>query len=99
MGRLAAFSHPALVVLAIVVFALSGGALFVGGNVSPGVREDRANRWVIVAFTVIGLLAAYLPAYTDRTEFWTIDSDAIRWVGIGLFAAGLEVPTRQHLGG
>lgn len=97
-GGFAAFSHPALVVLAIVVFALSGGALFAGGNVSPGVREDRANRWVIVAFTVIGLLAAYLPAYTDRTEFWTIDSDAIRWVGIGLFAAGPEVPTRQHLG-
>jgi len=87
-GFAAFFSHPALVVLAIVVFALSGGALFAGGNVSSGVREDRANRWVIVAFTVIGLLAAYLPAYTDRMEFWTIDSDAIRWVGIGLFAAG-----------
>ena len=87
-GFAAFFSHPARVVLAIVVFALSGGALFAGGNVSSGVREDRANRWVIVAFTVIGLLDAYLPAYTDRTEFWTIDSDAIRWVGIGLFAAG-----------
>jgi hypothetical protein len=29
------------------------------------VREDRANRWVILAFGLIGLLDAYLPAYTD----------------------------------
>jgi hypothetical protein len=40
---------------------------------SPGVREDRANRWVIVAFGLIGLLAAYLPAYTDRKGFWILD--------------------------
>jgi protein-S-isoprenylcysteine O-methyltransferase Ste14 len=30
----------------------------------PGEREDRADRWVIIAFAVIGLLSAYLPAYT-----------------------------------
>jgi protein-S-isoprenylcysteine O-methyltransferase Ste14 len=36
---------------------------------------------------VIGLLMAYLPAYSDRKEFWTIDGDAIRWLGIVLFAA------------
>jgi hypothetical protein len=27
---------------------------------SPGEREDRANRRVLVAFTLIGLLAGYL---------------------------------------
>jgi hypothetical protein len=48
-------------------------AVFSGGNLSPGVREDRANRWVIVAFGLIGLLDAYLPAYTDQREFWTFD--------------------------
>ena len=40
------------------------------------------------AFGVIGLLDAYLPAYTDRKEFWTLDGDAIRWLGVVLFAAG-----------
>ncbi|TMJ91570.1 MAG: isoprenylcysteine carboxylmethyltransferase family protein, partial [Alphaproteobacteria bacterium] len=59
-----------------------------GGNLSPGEREDRGNRWVLAAFGVIGLLAAYLPAYTDRTDFWTIDGDAVRWLGVVLFAAG-----------
>jgi protein-S-isoprenylcysteine O-methyltransferase Ste14 len=57
-------------------------------DLSPGVREDRGNRWVIAAFGFIGLLDAYLPAHTDRKEFWALDGDAIRWLGVVLFAAG-----------
>jgi protein-S-isoprenylcysteine O-methyltransferase Ste14 len=87
-GFTAFFSHPALIALAIALFALSGVAFFAGGNLSPGVREDRGNRWVIVVFALIGLLNAYLPACADRKEFWTIDSDTIRWLGVVLFAAG-----------
>ena len=87
-GFAAFFSHPALTALAIALFAVSGAAFFAGGNLSPGIREDRGNRWVIAAFALIGLLAAYLPAYADRREFWTIDGDAIRWLGVLLFAAG-----------
>jgi protein-S-isoprenylcysteine O-methyltransferase Ste14 len=87
-GLAAFFSHPPLIALAIALFGLSGAAFFAGGNLSPGVREDRGNRWVIVAFALIGLLDGYLPAYTDRKEFWTIDGDAIRWLGVVLFAAG-----------
>jgi hypothetical protein len=49
-GFAAFFSHSALIALTIVLFAPSGVAIFGGGNLSPGVREDRANRWVIVAF-------------------------------------------------
>ena len=87
-GFAAFFAHPALIALAIVTFALSGAAFFAGGNLSPGEREDRGNRWVIGAFALIGLLDAYLPAYTDRTGFWIIDGEAIRWLGVALFAAG-----------
>jgi protein-S-isoprenylcysteine O-methyltransferase Ste14 len=87
-GFAAFFSHPALIALAITVLVLSGIAIFSGGNLSPGVCEDRANRWVIGAFGLIGPLDAYLPAYTDRKEFWTLDGDAIRWLGVVLFAAG-----------
>jgi protein-S-isoprenylcysteine O-methyltransferase Ste14 len=87
-GPRAFFAHPALIVLAIVTFALTVAALFVGGNLSPGEREDRANRWVLAAFGLIGLADAYVPAYTDRMEFWTIDGDIVRWIGVALFAAG-----------
>jgi protein-S-isoprenylcysteine O-methyltransferase Ste14 len=82
------FSHPALIALAAAVFVMAGAALFVGGNISPGVREDRGNRWVLAAFSLIGLLAAFLPAWTDRKDLWTFDGDAIRWLGVVLFAAG-----------
>jgi hypothetical protein len=52
-GFAAFFSHPALIALAIALFLLAGVALFSGGNLSPGQREDRANRWVIVAFVLL----------------------------------------------
>jgi len=56
--------------------------------VSPGVGEDRGNRWVLAEFTAIGLAAGFLPAYRDRLDFWTIDGDGVRWAGVFLFTAG-----------
>ena len=87
-GFAAFFAHPARIALTIVLFALSGTAVFTSGNLSPGEREDRHNRWVLVVFTIVGFASAYLPAYTDRTDFWTVDGDAVRWLGVFLFAAG-----------
>jgi protein-S-isoprenylcysteine O-methyltransferase Ste14 len=87
-GFAAFFSHPALIALTIVGFVLTGVALFSSGNLSSGEREDRGNRWVLAAFGVIGLLLAYILAYTDRIEFWTLDGDAVRWLGVVLFAVG-----------
>ena len=88
-GGVAPFlAHPALLALVIVTFLLSIAALFTGGNLSPGEREDRENRWVLTAFGIIGLLIGYVPAYTDRVGFWTIDGETMRWIGVMLFAAG-----------
>src|SRR5262249_16226047 len=82
------FSQPALIALTVVLFALSGAAVMAGGNISPGVREDRRNRWVVAVLALIGLVAGYLPAWTDRREFWTLDGDAVRGLGVALFAGG-----------
>jgi protein-S-isoprenylcysteine O-methyltransferase Ste14 len=87
-GLAAFFSHPALIALTVALFVMSGVTLFSEGNLSPGVREDRGNRWVIAAFGLIGVLAAYLPAYTDRRGFWTLDGETVRWLGVVLFTAG-----------
>jgi protein-S-isoprenylcysteine O-methyltransferase Ste14 len=87
-GFAAFFSHPALVALAVAMMVMGVAAFFAGGNVSSGVREDRSNRWVIAALTVLGLVAGYVPALTDRLDFWTIDGDAVRWLGVALFAVG-----------
>ena len=73
MGGLAWFySHPALEALAIVGLVLLIASVFTEGSLSPGEREDRDNRWVLIAFGSISLLVSYLPPYTDRMGFWTI---------------------------
>jgi hypothetical protein len=88
-GGLGAFlSHPPLVALTVVLFILAGVSLFAGGNLSPGQREDRSNRWVLLPLGLIGLLNGYLPAYADRMEFWIIDGDTVRWLGVFVFAVG-----------
>jgi protein-S-isoprenylcysteine O-methyltransferase Ste14 len=87
-GFAAFFSHPALVVIALSTLVMSVVALFTEGNLSSGVREDRANRWVLPAFGLIGLLSAFLPAYTDRLDVWTIGGEGMRWLGVVLFIAG-----------
>ena len=87
-GFAAFFAHPARIAVAAATFALAGAALFTRGNLSPGEREDRANRWVLAAFLPIGLLGAWLPAWSDRTGFWTVDGDTVRWLGVALYVAG-----------
>jgi len=87
-GFAAYFTNPARAALAVALLALAVVSVFAGGNLSTGEREDRGNRWVIAAFAVIGLLAGYVPALTDRMELWTFDGDGIRWSGVVLFALG-----------
>lgn len=82
------FSHAQVIALSVALFALTAVSFFAGGNISPGVREDRRNRWVLAAFAVLGLADAYLPAWTDRNGFWTLDGDTVRWLGVFLFSAG-----------
>lgn len=87
-GLAAYFANPARTALVGVTAALGVASLFVGGNLSSGLREDRGNRWVIPAFFIIGLLGAYLPALADREGFWILDGEALRWFGVALFAGG-----------
>lgn len=87
-GPAAFFAHPPLIVLTIMLLVMAAVATRSSGNLSPGEREDRGNRWVIAALSVIGFLEAFVPAYTDRIDFWTIDGDTVRWLGVALFALG-----------
>lgn len=82
------FAHPPLVALTVVLLLMSGASLFSSANIDTGIREDRSNRWVLTVFSVIGLLSAYLPAYTDRIGFLTLDGEPIRWIGVVLFTIG-----------
>lgn len=87
-GVVAFFSEPAMIALTCVFVVLCVLAYFAGGNVSPGVREDRRNRWVIWFLLIVGLIDAYVPAWCDRYGFWTIDGETTRWAGVVLIALG-----------
>ena len=82
------FCRPAFIALTIVLIALSVAGVFAGGNLSAGVREDRGNRWVLIFFFGIGIALGYVPALTDRLDIWAIDGNAVRWLGVLLFALG-----------
>ena len=41
-----------------------------------------------MALALLGLLAAYLPAYTDRKALCSLDGESFRWLGVALYAAG-----------
>jgi protein-S-isoprenylcysteine O-methyltransferase Ste14 len=91
-GVRAFFAEPARLVLAVLMVALTIAALFSGGNLSPGEREDRGNRWVLAVFAVLGVAGAYLPAYDERHGIWLIASDewgdTVRWLGVALTTIG-----------
>jgi protein-S-isoprenylcysteine O-methyltransferase Ste14 len=82
------FSNPARIALVVATVAMVVVGLSSSVNLSTGEREDRSNRWVIGALGLIGVLSAWLPAYTDRKEFWVLDGDAIRWLGVALYVVG-----------
>jgi protein-S-isoprenylcysteine O-methyltransferase Ste14 len=87
-GFRAFFSHAALILVALATLVMTVVSLFTEVNLSSGDREDRANRWVLPAFAVIGVLSGYLPAYTDRIDFWTFGGEGVRWFGALLFILG-----------
>lgn len=87
-GFTAFFAHDALVVVAVATLLMALASLFTEVNLNSGEREDRANRWVLPAFGVIGLLSGFLPAYTDRLDFWTFGGEGVRWLGALLFIIG-----------
>jgi protein-S-isoprenylcysteine O-methyltransferase Ste14 len=82
------FSYPPLTAVTLVTIALGVAGLFSEGHIGAGVKEDRSNRWVIAALGVLGVLGAYLPAYTDRIDFLTLGGEGVRWLGVLLYAAG-----------
>ena len=82
------FSYPPLIAVSVVTIALGILGLFSEAHIGSGVREDRSNRWVVAALGVLGIIDAYLPAYTDRIDFLTFGGEGVRWLGFLLYTVG-----------
>jgi protein-S-isoprenylcysteine O-methyltransferase Ste14 len=87
-GFLSFFSRPQFLALAILTVGLTAASFFSGASISTGVKEDRFNRWVIGALSLIGLLLAFSSAHTDRLGLLVFDGNTLRWVGVMLFRVG-----------
>jgi protein-S-isoprenylcysteine O-methyltransferase Ste14 len=82
------WAHPAFKGLLWACVVLMLVAAFSGGSMNTGEKEDKGNRWVLAAFGGLALAGAFFSSYTDRIGFWTLDGDAMRWVGVALCIAG-----------
>jgi protein-S-isoprenylcysteine O-methyltransferase Ste14 len=87
-GVRAVMAQPALVAFVVVSLALFIAAGLTEGNLSSGVREDTANRWVLAAFGALSLVETAVCLGFDRADIATIDGATVRWLGVALFAAG-----------
>lgn len=88
-GGLGAYpAHTPFIAVALVAIVGAIVALFTHGNLSSDDREDRRNRWVLAAFGMLGLLNGWLPACTHRIDFWTLDGNTVRSVGVVMLIAG-----------
>lgn len=90
-GISAVFAEPPLVAVMIATLGGAVAAPLVGGNLSPGIQEDRGNRWVLPVFALIGVLLAVLPPWADRAGVWPLDGAAMRWPGAVLYVAGIAL--------
>lgn len=87
-GFRAFFAHSQFVALLAITAVMMLASPVSSGNVSPGIKEDRSNRWVIPTLSAVGFLLAFFPAYTDRLGILVFGGDRLRWVGVFLFTAG-----------
>jgi protein-S-isoprenylcysteine O-methyltransferase Ste14 len=82
------FAHPARIALVAATVPMLIAGMLSDGGLRSGEREDRGNRWIFIPLFVLSVLAGWLPAWCDRTDTLTLDGDAVRWLGVVLFAVG-----------
>jgi protein-S-isoprenylcysteine O-methyltransferase Ste14 len=87
-GLAAFFRHPARTGVAVATILMASSAFCSDANLSSGEREDRSNRWIFLPLLAIGLLSAFLPAYTERKRWSILDGDFVRWLGLSLYVSG-----------
>jgi protein-S-isoprenylcysteine O-methyltransferase Ste14 len=87
-GITAFFAVPQLALLVPLFLIAAVAAVYSPGDLSPGVEEDRSNRWVISALSAIGVLAAVVAPLSDYANVLTVGDGGVRWLGLVLGAGG-----------
>ena len=83
------FAHPVRTWLVIGSFLLLIVAWFSGtSGLSAGEAHSSGSKLILYGFGVVVLLMVLIPPYCDRHNIWTIDGDAVRYLGLALFFGG-----------
>jgi protein-S-isoprenylcysteine O-methyltransferase Ste14 len=81
-------AHPARAGTFLVAAAGAVAFLFSGMDFTSLKWEDRRARIVLVAGIAIMAPLLFLPVYADRRDIMVFDGDAVRYLGLVLYAAG-----------
>jgi protein-S-isoprenylcysteine O-methyltransferase Ste14 len=81
-------AKPAILAFLLVALAMFVAANFTQGNLSPGVREARDNRWVIAVFAALSLGLLAISLGFDQANILTFGGEGVRWLGVALYAVG-----------
>ena len=95
------FANPARV--GLIILTLSGATAYgFSGSSSVGIgrREDPGSRWIFIPLIIMAIAFAWLPPHLDRLNRWSIDGDAVRYLGLIITAIGgfVRVATVFELG-
>ncbi|GAC1333795.1 MAG: hypothetical protein NVSMB14_00710 [Isosphaeraceae bacterium] len=82
-------AHPARVGLVAASLLSTVGLLFSGANLDGFKRPKVHDRWILALFLPLALAMAWLPAYTDRRNLWSLDGDAVRYSGLAILIVGM----------
>lgn len=83
------FAHPART--GVVILALAGTIAYSAtgsSSYATGRREDPSSRWIFLPLIFLVILFAWLPPHLDRLNFWSIDGDICRYLGLIVTAIG-----------
>ena len=80
--------HPARAGLVALAFVMTLVALASPVNLSSGEREDTRSRLLFVPALAGTLLLCWLLPYMDRRDLWTLDGDAVRYLGLAILVVG-----------
>jgi protein-S-isoprenylcysteine O-methyltransferase Ste14 len=81
-------AHPARAGACLVMILATIAALFTDIHLGGFKRPDARGRWLLAPMILIALALTWSPAYCDRRDLWTLDGDAVRYLGLALLSIG-----------
>ena len=83
------FAHPARTLFIVFSVLLAGIAGFSGtSGLSPGKSHSPESKRILFPIIALSLVMIIVPPYCDRRDLFTIDGDAMRYLGLVVYIVG-----------